>query len=217
MLGGLAWISAAVVAFVTVAVLRRTGKGRQERTWFLLGMGVFTLVMGVDDIFLLHDGLGPRYLGIDERPFLLAYGVLIVAVVVRFRRTILRLEPLLLALAVALLAASIGVDHFQEQLDGSPYRIFLEDGFKFLGIVGWGGYVIRECWLVLAAEVTLAVSPTGRRAARVAMLTGVDLPVDMPAATSTVPPSTSPAVHPAFPPHAGRANRSLVWGTGHVM
>src|SRR5689334_24947646 len=85
MLGGLAWISAAVVAFVTVAVLRRTGKGRQERTWFLLGMGVFTLVMGVDDIFLLHDGLGPRYLGIDERPFLLAYGVLIVVVVVRFR------------------------------------------------------------------------------------------------------------------------------------
>jgi hypothetical protein len=151
-IAGLVWFSAASVSLLTVALLRRAGRGREGRTRFLAVLGLFTLIMGVDDIFMLHDELGPRYLNIDEKPFILFYIGAIVAIVVAFRRTILRLDPLLLGLAVSFLAGSVVIDHFQEQLDGSPYRLFFEDGFKFLGIVGWCGYLVRQCWLAIVAD-----------------------------------------------------------------
>jgi hypothetical protein len=151
-IAGLVWFSAATVAFLTVALLRRAGRGGEDRTWFLAVVGLFTLIMGVDDIFMLHDELGPRYLNIDETPFILFYIIAITGILVVFRRTILRLDPLLLCLAVAFLAGSVVIDHFQEQLDGSPYRLFFEDGFKFLGIVGWCGYLVRQCWFAIVAD-----------------------------------------------------------------
>lgn len=148
-LGGIAWISGAVVGLFTVRMLRRSGVGRREHVRFLGTLSVFVLIMGLDDVFMFHDELGPRYLNIDERPVLALYGLTVIGIAIRFHRTIARLEPGLLALGVALLAGSILVDHFQEQLDASPYRIFLEDGFKFLGIVGLSGYLVRQSWHLL--------------------------------------------------------------------
>jgi hypothetical protein len=154
-IGGLVWIGAAVVAGLTVALLRHHGRGREERTRFLTALGALTLLLGLDDIFMLHDELGPRYLGIDERPFLAVYGLAALAIGVMFRQTLSRVEPGALALVMALFAGSLLVDFFQEGLDASPYRLFLEDGFKFLGIVGWAGYVIRQCWITLTQPVAV--------------------------------------------------------------
>lgn len=145
-LGGLAWFSGAAVAFFTVAVSRRTGRAPDGERRMLAALGGALLLLGIDDIFLLHDGLGPRYLGVDERPFIAVYVLGAIGFVAAFWRVALRREPLLLALAILFLAGSVGVDHFQEQLDGSDYRIFVEDAFKFLGSVGLSGYVIRQCW-----------------------------------------------------------------------
>lgn len=154
-IGGLVWIGAAVVAGLTVALQRHHGRGGERRTRFLAALGALTLLLGLDDIFMLHDELGPRYLGVDERPFLAVYALAALAIAVRFRQSLSRVEPGALVLAMAFFAASLVVDYFQEGMDASPYRLFLEDGLKFLGIVGWAGYVVRQCWLTLTQPVAV--------------------------------------------------------------
>lgn len=154
-IGGLVWISAAVVACLTVALQRHHGRGGEQRTRFLAAIGALTLLLGVDDIFMLHDEFGPRYLGVDERPFFAVYALAALAIGAMFWPMLSRVEPGALGLAMTFFAGSLLVDFFQEGLDASPYRLFLEDGFKFLGIVGWAGYVVRQCWITLTQPVAV--------------------------------------------------------------
>jgi hypothetical protein len=48
------------------------------------------------------------------------------------------------------------VDIFQERLEDEigRYRIVLEDGFKFLGIVHWFGYCLASCHRMLSEKLT---------------------------------------------------------------
>jgi hypothetical protein len=179
---GLIWFTAFGICLLALALARRDGQLRTRTTAFLAAMGALTLMLGADDVFMIHDELAPRYLKVLEEPFIVLYVVSIAAVLVVFRRTILRLDPILFVLAVGCLAGSIVVDHFQEQLAWWPYRIFFEDGFKFLGIVGWCGYLIRQCWFTiitsrLASPIAAQQSPRrvhalGRKARNLPPRTG---------------------------------------------
>lgn len=151
-IGGVVWFCGATAGFLAVLVLRHQGLGGEDRTRFLARLSLFTLVMGVDDLFLLHDGLVPWFLGTDERPVLAFYGLCVVVLAVRYWRTVLRLEPGLLVLALGLFAGSLVIDHFQEQLGGHEYRIFFEDAFKLLGILGWASYLTRQGWFALTFD-----------------------------------------------------------------
>jgi hypothetical protein len=75
---------------------------------------------------------------------IVVYVVVSIAWVIAFRRRILQTEYVLLGIALALLAVSVAVDTWTE----GPYstRYMFEDGFKFLGIVGWLGYFGRVCF-----------------------------------------------------------------------
>lgn len=81
-----------------------------------------------------------------EGPFTAVYVTSIVTVLVGFRRTIRQRDPLLLYLALAFLAGSVGVDLLQERLGDHQYRVFVEDGSKFLGITGVCTYHLRQAW-----------------------------------------------------------------------
>lgn len=150
-LSGLIWFSAFGISVLALVLARHTGQLHLPTTRFLAALGVLTLALGTDDIFMIHDELAPRYLKVLEEPFMAAYVLSITAVLVVFRRTILQRDPVLFLLAIGCFGGSVVVDHFQEQLTSWPYRIFFEDGFKFLGIVGWCGYLIRQSWTVIAA------------------------------------------------------------------
>jgi hypothetical protein len=149
-LSGLIWFGGFAVSLVALALLRRRGQLAEPRSRFLMAVSFLTLFLGADDIFMFHDELAPRYLKVLEQPFILFYVGSILAVLVVFRRSILAMDPVLFLLGVGCFAGSVAVDHFQESLEWWHYRIFAEDGFKFLGIVGWCGYLIRQSWLVVA-------------------------------------------------------------------
>jgi hypothetical protein len=126
------------VCFFAAAVLSHTSDGGSSRR-FLWSAGLLSLVLSLDDLFQFHEDLAPRYLGIDDKLVVGAYGAGLLVFLFASREQILRSEFPLLATALFFFAASNGVDLLQDSWP-SPWRIFFEDGFKLLGIAAWTGY-----------------------------------------------------------------------------
>jgi len=150
-LGVLVWWAAASVCLFCGAVLGRAQADQRLRS-FLVWSGVITAVLATDDLFQIHEELAPRYLGLDDKAVLLAYGAAVVWYFVRFRAIILESEYALLLLALLFFGSSILVDMFLQDRWASPWRIGVEDGLKLLGIVGWSGYLILAAARALTAS-----------------------------------------------------------------
>jgi hypothetical protein len=153
-LGILVWCAAAGICFFSCLVLHRT-QSNKRLCWFLLWTGVISSVLALDDMFLVHEDLAHRYLGVNEKVVFLAYGALVAWYLSRFRGNIRNTEYLLLFVAFAFFGSSIVVDVLHHQWS-SAWRIFFEEGLKLLGIVTWSGYVIRTCFHAIAAPINLA-------------------------------------------------------------
>jgi hypothetical protein len=161
-LGILLWCATAAVCLLTALVLRARGGelgGRPEAAGFLLGAGLLTAALLVDDAFLLHEGVAPRFYGHVGTNLLFAlYGAATAWVLWRGRHVIARSEAGLLALALAFLVASVGVDEIHDfglfSLSPAGFDelgLLLEDGVKLLGIAGWLGYFGTTCYQLLTA------------------------------------------------------------------
>ena len=129
-LGYLLWLAAAAVALFT-AYSGQPGVHCKQRELLACG-GWFSLILCIDDMFLLHD----RYIG---QTFLyVVYMVFAALIATRYRRQLMTSRGELFLLAVALLGASIGIDQFQRDL---PFKYetvqLVEEGAKFLGIATW--------------------------------------------------------------------------------
>lgn len=111
-----------------------------EKSAFFLYFGFASAFLLLDDFFLIHEQASS--FGFSEKYFFLIYGLIIMGGLFIFRREILASDYLLLVIALGFLGASIGVDVIQSRIEGliGEWRILFEDGFKFLGIVGWMGY-----------------------------------------------------------------------------
>ena len=151
-LGVLVWCAAAAACLVSSASLRRTQIDK-ERASFLLWFGVITAALLLDDLFLFHENLAHRYLRLNEETIFAAYGLGVAVCAARFRRTIRRSPYPLLLLALVFLGVSLSIDFFQDRWQ-SPWRVGFEDGFKFLGIVSWSGYLILTCVHTMSAALT---------------------------------------------------------------
>lgn len=139
-LGYLLWVSAAAIAAFGAlggSVVRR-GRERQ----LLLSGAVFSLLLCLDDMFLLHD----RYIGATSLYIL--YTLFTLLILVRFRSQVVQLGGGSFLLAVGLLGLSVLIDQFQEVIPIS-YGILqlVEEGAKFLGIACW----LAFWWLASAA------------------------------------------------------------------
>jgi hypothetical protein len=129
-IGYLLWISAAAIAlFMGLSgVLAIRGRVRQ----LLVSGGLFSLLLCIDDMFLLHD----RYIG---STFLYSlYGIFALLILFRFRPQVRALGGGSFWLAVVLLGASVVIDQLQEVIP-VPYTTLqlFEEGAKFLGIATW--------------------------------------------------------------------------------
>jgi hypothetical protein len=149
--GVLVWWAAAAVSFFAAVVVKRA-RHESEQAAFLVWSAVITSVLALDDLFLFHEQLAPKYLRVHQKLVIVAYGFALIAYLVEFRRTILGTEYALLAAALVLFALSSLVDFFEDHWR-SGWRIFVEDGFKLLGIVSWSGYLIRAAHRMAAAGV----------------------------------------------------------------
>jgi hypothetical protein len=134
--GATLWIvGAAVSLFAAVVAGPRAGRG------LLLSAGMLTAVLGVDDLFLLHDGVLPQTLGIREEWVMAAYGLSLGAMLLAYRREVGATCLPLLGLAVAFFATSILVDIGIVPV-AEVNRHLAEDGAKLLGIASWSSWVV---------------------------------------------------------------------------
>jgi ABC-type polysaccharide/polyol phosphate export permease len=92
----------------------------------------------LDDALLVHDYLFPKYLHIPEMYTYGGYTLIVAGYLIFFRRQILLTDYLLLLLAFIGLGFSVILD---TSLPFSHLETFVEDSFKFLGIVFWLGYL----------------------------------------------------------------------------
>jgi hypothetical protein len=148
-LGVLMWCSTAAACFVSVAA---TGTGSLRNVpvrWFLLASGVLTTALLFDDLFLFHEIVFPKVFDIPERFVHASYGLGLLLILVTFRATILKTDYLILLVAGGFLASSQVADTLTNKAADTSMKFLIEDGFKFLGIVGWLTYFTRVCvtWL----------------------------------------------------------------------
>jgi hypothetical protein len=127
--GNFLWIAAAAICLFRHASYDLP----PDRVRRLLALcGWFSLWLGIDDFFMIHD----RY--VAEGLIIPLDALFVVYLLVRHRDTILRVDGFAFVLAGAFLGMSVAVDAVQEILPIS-YGVsqLLEEGFKFLGAATW--------------------------------------------------------------------------------
>lgn len=134
--GILLWCAAAAICLFARGLVR--DPDREELRRFLLASALLTSLLGLDDLFMLHDVVAPEYFGVSEKAVVLAYGLAALGYVARFRRTVLKTEYFLLLLAGGFFALSVGIDAMD--VDDSRF-LLVEDGAKLAGITAWLSYL----------------------------------------------------------------------------
>lgn len=143
--GVLLWCATASICAFAAAVLPTTEPRRVFG--FLLSSALLSAYLCFDDLFLIHDDLVERYLGLSETAVFVALGIALVAYFTAFRKQIWRTDFSLLLLALGFFAISLTVDELVIELFPSGHGIhFLEDGTKWLGIVSWCSYFVRTSY-----------------------------------------------------------------------
>lgn len=149
-LGALAWCATASICAFAAAALR-SGERREDRR-FLMASALLTAYLLLDDLFLFHENLAPRYLGLRETVVYAALGATVCAYLFAFRRVILGMNASMLILAMGFLGASVVVDVILAPWLGmiGHWEYFVEDGVKLLGIASWCGYFSSASLRLLA-------------------------------------------------------------------
>ncbi|MBD0300714.1 MAG: hypothetical protein ICV85_00615 [Tolypothrix sp. T3-bin4] len=143
-IGILFWCSAVTICWLGFVVLRQLHKNREFQR-FLLSSGGFTFVLMIDDFFLIHEEVFPRYLNIPEEIVLGAYGGMLLLYLFKSIKTILKTDYILLVLALGFFGGSVVADNIPvlDKFMGMDAQLLVEDGLKFLGIISWFAYFAR--------------------------------------------------------------------------
>jgi hypothetical protein len=144
--GILLWCATATICLFGRSLLRQQGLHAEAR--FLWWAALMTLVLLVDDLFMVHEYIAPVHFHLNEKLVLASYALATAAYLLSHRRLILSSNYQLLAAAMALFSASMLVD----LADGGGWWRLAEDGCKILGIASWLGYHAGRTrqWLVHA-------------------------------------------------------------------
>lgn len=141
-LGILLWCSVAAICFFTYLLLSRKPKLFRIYPSFFFWSAVISSILLFDDLFLIHEKIVPKYLGISQNIVFMIYGLLILTYFLRWRRQILRTEYIFLLLALVFFALSLFLDIVHLPIN---HHTFFEDSFKFMGILNWSAYYIQTC------------------------------------------------------------------------
>ena len=162
-LGVVLWTAAAAICLFAASEMS-AAPDRQARQ-LLLYAGLFTLLLMLDDLFMLHENHAGAL-------FYIMYAIGILYYVVRFFRLILQLDVVLFALTIPLFGNAVLLDlapwrllpgegiEVPQAIASSPLerdevrqlgrelRYLLEDGCKFVGICCWTAFHIRAAKLL---------------------------------------------------------------------
>ena len=128
-IGILLWGAAASICLFTTFL---ENINTESSKLVLLG-GIFSGLLCIDDLFLLHD----RYIGPD---FLnLTYLSISILLLVKFRRILKKIGLFNFVISILFLGLSIFFDGVIQQIFNQSYELtqLFEEGFKFIGIACW--------------------------------------------------------------------------------
>ncbi len=157
-LGILSWCIAAVVSLFSGIVLMRFKY--QKESFFMVSSGIFTSVLLLDDFFLIHD----FFLYLEGMTYLqyILYGIYAVALLYYAYKNyalILASQYVYLVVAIFCLGSSVFLDVLFEvflDLEGdaqNDLQYFVEDSFKFLGIISWMVYFCKVSYTYLSERI----------------------------------------------------------------
>ncbi|UCG52093.1 MAG: hypothetical protein JSW58_00645 [Candidatus Latescibacterota bacterium] len=152
--GAMLWAASAAICLFGWAIFRHV-EGKARFSQFLFFSGLLTVLFLIDDVFLFHEWIFPRYLGLSEGIVLVIYGVLVLRGIVEHKKCILETDYLILLIALGCFGLSLFIDEFGSRTMGQyvgHWRVIVEDGYKLLGIVGWFGYFSRSCFVAMRAK-----------------------------------------------------------------
>ena len=140
-LGVLLW-SATAGGLLVGGLALRDSPGEERRAAFLLWFGAVTVLLALDDVYLLHEDVYRRYLPGSSVVPLALHASLLLGGLLLFRAHVLAsgFGALLISLAGFAVSALFDVTVSSP----TPLHHYLEDGAKLLGIVAWAGYFGRE-------------------------------------------------------------------------
>lgn len=146
-LGVLIWCYSFSIAFFSYKILNnQQGLPKLVVDFFLFSSGI-SLVLMLDDFFMLHEGFFPYRLNISENVVYLFYVLAFIVYLTRFRSIVFDLKYVVFFGAfVAFMVLSIGIDFLPLEIDyeaGQANNIYflLEDGCKLLAIASWCIYL----------------------------------------------------------------------------
>ena len=132
-LGIFFWAPTAALCFFTYRILSSTGVPKKQMFFFLFA-ALLSLLLGLDDVFLLHEQFFPRVIGISERFVFLIYGLFTISFLILFRYLILKTPYIILLVAFMGFGLSIVSDIVHD------FGFLFEDGAKMFGLVSWFMY-----------------------------------------------------------------------------
>lgn len=127
------WFGAVSICIVASTLLNRL-TGNPLHIQFFRFFAFFTFVLGIDDVFMLHDESAHR--GVNEKVIYIIYIVSFVYCLLRFWKLIFKTNFNFIFIAGFFLGLSI----FLDSVSSSDYII--EDSFKLIGIVFWFFYFL---------------------------------------------------------------------------
>jgi hypothetical protein len=141
-IGIIFWCATSAILFYSSKISALLKRPESETSFLFFG-GLITILLLVDDLFLIHDVVFPEYLKIDEKVFFVFYGLSLIALVFYYRAIVLKTDYILLVIAFASFGSSVLTDIIDALgIDITQLYVF-EDGLKFLGIISWFAYFTR--------------------------------------------------------------------------
>ena len=160
-LGVLLWGSS-VTSCLLGALVTKLLSDRWEIVAFFAAFGGLNAMLCLDDLFMIHEEVLPRKLGIPEEALFICYAIALTAMLVRFRRVLLKTQPVLFGASLILFAFSLSIDLMPALASLSRNSLFaIEDGSKFVAIFVWSAYFL---WAAVE-KITLQASSLALRSA----------------------------------------------------
>lgn len=132
--GTMLWSATATVLLFTGVLLRRLD-GDWRAGGFYFYFALFTLLLLLDDVFLIHDRFVPTVLELPEAPVYGFYATLALYGLWRFWANFWPRGALLFTIACGFFAVSVVLDVVAPETGG--WLFLVEDGAKLLGIFNW--------------------------------------------------------------------------------
>jgi hypothetical protein len=129
------WLVAATLTLGAALLGRRMGIDRRALSLLWWG-GALTALLGLDDLFELHEYAVPALIPHGQELAYAAYGVAGLGLLALHRDLLMRADTWLLVAAGSLLLVSAAADEIL------PGNHLLEDGSKLLAIVLWGIFFV---------------------------------------------------------------------------